>query len=339
MPKLEFDTLIKWSKENYAHLPWRKKRTLYKTLVSEIMLQQTTVQTVTNKFEDFLETFPTIQDLAMASESEMLIAWKGLGYYRRARNLKNAAITIVEQYDGKVPKKLDQLLAIPGIGDYTANALLSIGMNRPALAVDANLERVLARIYGISTEKGPKLQLEIRQRFEAGKLLKDFKGSFRDLNEAFMDLGRTYCQLRRTSCELCVFKRKCVALKNKDVLAYPVVKDKVKLEREELSLYRFIIKKGDKILAYKKVKGEWLEGQYEIPTLIMSSSDKKLKQYSRSVKKYESYTSYKTSITKYKIVNHIVYLDKKIEFPFKTVWVDSDFAELSTASIKALKKN
>lgn len=330
--------LIKWSTKDYLDLPWRKKRTLYKTLVSEIMLQQTTVQTVLNKFDQFIEEFPNLEALAKASEEQLLVAWKGLGYYRRARNLKKAAESIYRDHNGKIPSKFEDLVTIPGIGDYTANAIIAIGRDKPALALDANLERVISRLYGIKGKKGPKLHKAIQEQFDSGLIFSNFKGSFRELNEALMDLGRNHCQLRKTNCELCPLSKECVALSQNKVLNYPVADQKNKVKKESLDLYRLVIRKGNKVLAYKKAKGQWLEGQYELPTLIKSTTDKKLDQYPKATKEYETQASYKTLITKYKITNHIVVLNKETKLPFKTKWVDLDFDQFSTASIKAIQK-
>src|SRR5690606_27333273 len=136
---------------------------------------------------------------------------------------------IVNEHAGKFPHDLEKLQEIPGIGPYTANALVAIGMNKRALAVDANLERVIARLFGLKSEKGIKLQKEICELFIQKKILND-KISFRNLNEALMDLGRTYCQARKASCELCPLKKDCVSFKNGKPLAIPVLKEKVKKE-------------------------------------------------------------------------------------------------------------
>ncbi len=163
-----FKKLISWSREKHADLPWRKKRSLYFTLVSEIMLQQTTVSTVKNHFANFIEKFPDLETLALSSEEEMLRAWKGLGYYRRAKNLRKAALDVLEFFEGQIPLTLEELKSIKGIGDYMANALLAIGEDQPALALDANLERVLSRLYGIKTPKGPLLHKKLQELFLKG---------------------------------------------------------------------------------------------------------------------------------------------------------------------------
>ncbi len=337
--------LLKWSQREFKELPWRKNRSLYGTLVSEIMLQQTTVSTVKNHFEKFLATFPDLESLAEATEEELLIAWKGLGYYRRARNLKKIAEILVFEHAGVFPKDLGTLQKIPGIGPYTSNALLGIGMDEPALAIDANLERVIARLFGYKSQKGLKLQKEIYQAFIDKKIFHKVK-SYRALNEALMDLGRTYCQARKASCELCPMKQDCTGFSSGKPLALPFdAVEKKTLVEHEIYLLRVFILKKDKILVYKKTDGEWLSGQYEVPTFIMKSTDEKLKQYPMlKIKKVETPLTYKTGITKYKIYNSIALSDEKFlkrnGFNKTLEWrsITADDANLSTATSKGLKK-
>ncbi len=339
--------LIQWSQTEFTDLPWRNSRSLYGTLVSEIMLQQTTVGTVKNHYERFLKRFPDLASLAKASEEEVTVAWKGLGYYRRARNLKKISEYIFNQCGGEFPSTAEKLQEIPGIGPYTSHAIIAIGKDARGLAVDANLERVIARLYGLKFEKGPKLQKKILELFNSEKIFSDFNLSYRGLNEALMDLGRTYCQARKATCDLCPLKNDCLAFKSKKPLSYPVEKIATLKEKEEheLHLLRFIVIKKNKVLAYKKTDKEWLAGQYEIPTLVISTTDKKLKQYPFLKSKVldGKLKKYKTSITKYKIVNSILVADQKLlktmGFTSEVEWrdLDDDHANLSTASYKALK--
>jgi len=210
-----FKNLVKWSTDHYSHLPWRTQRSVYGTLVSEIMLQQTTVGTVLNHFERFIKKYPSIESLAKVSEDQILIDWKGLGYYRRAKNLLKSAKEIQSKYNGKIPLSYEKLIKINGIGPYTANAILAMGANQKALCVDANLERVLARFYGVKVHKGTKLQKEMYRLFESGKISTEISelGS-RVYNEALMDLGRSICKARSASCEICPLAKNCVALKS-----------------------------------------------------------------------------------------------------------------------------
>jgi A/G-specific adenine glycosylase len=341
---MDVKKLLTWSKQEFSALPWRQNRSLYRTLVSEIMLQQTTVGTVKNHYEKFLTTFPDLESLASASENELIVAWKGLGYYRRARSLKKIAEAIAKDHKGEFPHDLEHLQMISGIGPYTANAIVSIGMDKRALAVDANLERVISRLYGIQTAKGPKLQKEISELFLNNKILSG-KYSWRALNEALMDLGRTFCQARKASCELCPLKNECHAYSQGKPLMFPVdLTLKKKSQQHELTLLRAYVVKKRKILVYEKAEGEWLSGQFEVPTFIISTTDEKLSQYQRLKGKLTGKKAIlKTGITKYKIINHLVETDEKQlktwGFARKLVWKDLQKAEsnLSTTTLKGLK--
>ncbi|AYF45803.1 putative A/G-specific adenine glycosylase [Halobacteriovorax sp. BALOs_7] len=339
-----FKKLLEWSKDAYIDLPWRRDRTVYKTLVSEIMLQQTTVGTVQNHFERFLKIYPDVHALSKTSEEEICVAWKGLGYYRRARNLRKAAIDIVENYDGKIPGNYEDLITITGVGEYTANAILSIGQNKNALAIDANIERVVSRIYGIQGKKGPKLQKLLKKKFEEGEFREINKCGGREINEALMDLGRIYCQARSANCLGCPVKKKCIAGNAKDPLEYPEIPVKKIAKTYELELLRIIVNENNSILGYKKSDDEWLAGQVECPTFILKSEDKNLMQYPHLDKKlsYKKLKKYKTAITKYKITNYILELSTqefKDRFSGKfRKYKLTDKLNISTATTKALAK-
>lgn len=342
-----FKALLEWSEAQFNHLPWRRKRSLYRTLVSEIMLQQTTVSTVLKHFERFLERFPDLESLALASEEDLLVAWKGLGYYRRARSLKKIAETLVSEHAGKFPKDLATLQTITGIGPYTANALVAIGMDRPAIAIDANLERVLARLFAVEVAKGPALQKYLAAQFVQGKLIPERDFSFRALNEALMDLGRTVCQANKASCEICLMKKSCLAFKSGRPLEFPTqAAEKKKAQEHELTLLRLVVEKEGKVLAYLKEDHEWLAGQWELPTFVVRSSDAKLQQYPAWGKELaeDKLVSFKTGITKYSILNLIDHSSEKAvrgkmrERQLQWRRLDDEKANLSTASLKALKK-
>ena len=344
-----FKKLISWSKDQYSHLPWRTERSVYRTLVSEIMLQQTTVGTVLNHFEKFIKVYPDIKTLAESSEEKILIVWKGLGYYRRAKNLRHIAIEIQKIFKGVIPSTERDLLSLKGVGIYTANALIAIGNNKPALAVDANLERVLARYYGYTEIKGPKLQKKILEDFIEKKILADEmeKLSPREFNEALMDLGRVLCQKKKTWCHICLLSKSCIAFQSRQPLSYPRENLAQKKEVFELELLRVVVKEKNKILVYQKNENEWLAGQWELPTFILHSNDASLKQYPKvpCTKIFSAALSIKTSITKYTITNRLVEMDlatfkqlsknTAIEYQFKT---QNEKLNLSTASIKVLKK-
>jgi A/G-specific adenine glycosylase len=257
--------------------------------------------------------------------------------------LKKIAEAIVNDHKSVFPDDRENLMLIPGIGPYTADALVAIGMDKRALAVDANLERVIARLFDLSDEKGPKLQKKIQVMFQAKEIFHQ-KVSFRKLNEALMDLGRTYCQARRTSCELCPLKSNCQAFRKGNQSSLPVqAKDSDKKQEHELELLRVFVKKGKKILVYKKELNEWLSGQYEVPTFILKTTDKKMTQYPFLKFLGKADGSFKSGITKYKIVNRIILIEEKkfSEFNFnrKVVWKDMsrDDSNLTTATLKGLK--
>ncbi|MCF8059186.1 MAG: hypothetical protein K9K67_07810 [Bacteriovoracaceae bacterium] len=308
---------VSWSKKEFKDLPWRRNRSLYGTLVSEIMLQQTTVGTVVNHFDRFLKVFPDLKSLASATEEEVCAQWQGLGYYRRARNLRKAAVSLVNEWEGEFPQSIEELKTIPGIGDYTAGALVAIGMNRAALAVDANIERVLARYFNLREHKGLKLQKLIYQQFKEGTFDSHIKGlKPRELNEGLMDIGRVFCQARRADCLICPLNKSCTTFNSgKNPLEIPVLKEtQKKKESFDLSLLRVIVQNQGKILGQIKSEDEWLSGQIEIPTFILKSQDKKLSQYPHLKLKIDTYRDLpiiKTAITKYKILNYILVLNSK----------------------------
>lgn len=337
------DKLIKWSLENFSHLPWRKNRNLYTTLVSEIMLQQTTVPTVLNYYKNFLAKYPDIKSLAQTTDHELQLSWKGLGYYRRAENLLKAARYIDDEFDGVLPLDFEKLIKIPGIGQYTANALISIGGNKKALALDGNLERVLGRYYHQKGEKGSKFQKHLYSLFQQGQILESIKElGPSHLNEALMDLGRTICKPKNPKCQECPLEKECLAQKNKTIELYPYPYGQKKADEKksliDLQLLRVFVLKGNKILVYKKNQKEWLKNQYEVPTFIIETEEHQLKQYpllNQKIKK--GLKTYKSSITKYKITNHILVTSEenfKREFPFnrETDYIPLDFEKENLAS-------
>ena len=184
-------------------LPWRRDRDPYRILVSEFMLQQTRVETVVRYYGPWLERFPSLLALAEASEDEVLKAWEGLGYYRRARNLHQAARIIVESHSGSVPTDLEALRALPGVGEYTTGAVASIAFDVPTPAVDGNVRRVLARFFDEERPDPAWLRRVAREI-----LSRDRPG---DWNQALMELGATVCKPRSPRCDRCPVSRWCSA--------------------------------------------------------------------------------------------------------------------------------
>ncbi|UPT75183.1 MAG: A/G-specific adenine glycosylase [Elusimicrobiota bacterium] len=200
--------LLSWYRASKRDLPWRKNADPYRVWISEIMLQQTTVAAVTPKYEAFLRRFPTLAALAAADEDEVLAAWAGLGYYSRARNLLRAARAVVAEHGGRFPSEEDAVLALPGIGRYTAGAIRSIAFGEPAPLVDGNVIRVFSRLFGLKGRaKDPAFAKTL---WPLAERLVD-RASPGDWNQALMELGATVCTPESPSCGACPVAKSCVA--------------------------------------------------------------------------------------------------------------------------------
>jgi A/G-specific adenine glycosylase len=204
------EALLAWYDRHRRDLPWRAPpghhADPYRVWLSEIMLQQTTVQAVAPYFARFVARWPKVSDLAAAPLDDILHQWQGLGYYARARNLQACARVVVQRYGGRFPEEIAELRALPGIGDYTANAIAAIAFDRRAAAVDGNVERVMARIYAV-TEPLPQAKPRLRQL--AGGLVPERRAG--DFAQAMMDLGAVICTPRKPRCVLCPWRSACAA--------------------------------------------------------------------------------------------------------------------------------
>lgn len=216
---MEQQLLVEWYLQNKRDLPWRRTRNPYHIWLSEIMLQQTRVESVKGYYARFLALFPTVEALAAAPEEQVLKAWEGLGYYNRARNLHKAAKYVTEKYAGIFPDTYEGLLSLPGIGPYTAGAIASIAFQVPVPAVDGNVYRVISRYRGIREDIGyPAVQKRIRD--EVTTLLQNVSPG--NLNQALMELGATLCTPRSPKCSLCPWSEKCDAFREGDIELLPV---------------------------------------------------------------------------------------------------------------------
>lgn len=200
--------LLAWYRRARRDMPWRREVSPYRTWVSEIMLQQTTVAAVTPKFEAFVRRFPDIASLASAPEEQVLAAWAGLGYYSRARNLRRAAIEVAERHGGTFPSDFDAILDLPGIGRYTAGAIASIAFGLPRAVVDGNVVRVFSRLYGLpGRAKDPAF---VKAIWELAEPLVPAEAPG-DWNQALMELGATVCAPESPSCGTCPVSAGCAA--------------------------------------------------------------------------------------------------------------------------------
>lgn len=198
------ESLLRWFARHRRDLPWRRTPTPYRVWVSEIMLQQTRVRTVLPYYERFLKYFPDVRSLARASESEVLELWAGLGYYARARNLHRAAVRIVSEHRGRLPGTPEELLSLPGIGRYTAGAILSIAFNKSMPIVDGNIRRLICRLHGITGRRGE----EFFWRQAAAWIP---AGQASEFNQAVMELGALVCLPSSPLCPKCPVTDFCEA--------------------------------------------------------------------------------------------------------------------------------
>jgi A/G-specific adenine glycosylase len=201
--------LLAWYRSGRRDLPWRRTRDPYRVWISEIMLQQTTVGAVVPYYRRFLRAFPTVRALASARLDDVLAAWSGLGYYRRARHLHQAARVVVARHGSRFPRLLEEALALPGIGRYTAGAILSIAYSLPLPVVDGNVARVLSRL--LLVRNGRSAAGRRRLWSAAAALVAAEPATPGDLNQALMELGATVCLPRRPACDRCPVARRCAA--------------------------------------------------------------------------------------------------------------------------------
>ena len=211
--------LLDWYDRVKRDLPWRRTKDPYCIWLSEIMLQQTRVETVKGYYARFLDWFPTVEALACAPQEQVLKAWEGLGYYSRARNLQKAAQVIMNEHGGVFPSGYEQILALPGIGPYTAGAIGSIAFGLCEPAVDGNVYRVASRFFGVREDVGiPRVQKEI-QRLVKESIPQDRPG---DYNQALMELGATHCCPGTPACDLCPWNERCDACQEGDADVLPI---------------------------------------------------------------------------------------------------------------------
>ncbi|HEY8528179.1 MAG TPA: A/G-specific adenine glycosylase [Paenibacillaceae bacterium] len=256
--------LLEWYLANRRDLPWRRTRDPYHIWVSEIMLQQTRVDTVIPYFNRFVERFPTVRDLAEAPEAEVLKLWEGLGYYSRARNLQAAARQVMERHGGSLPADRESLARLKGIGPYTVGAILSIAFNVPEPAVDGNVMRVLARFFGLEDDVA-RPATRVRMEALARELIPE--GHAGDFNQALMELGALVCTPRAPQCAVCPVAAECVAKSGGRQESLPV-KSKGKAPRPEYRLAVLVEGTGPlagRVLVRKRPAEGLLARLWELP--------------------------------------------------------------------------
>lgn len=255
--------LISWFKSEQRDLPWRKDKEPYKVWVSEIMLQQTRVDTVIPYFNRFMEWFPTLDAFANAEEEKILKAWEGLGYYSRVRNLHSAAKEVREKYNGKVPDTAETISKLKGIGPYTSGAILSIAYGIPEPAVDGNVMRVLSRILLIRADIAKPSSRKIFEGAVRSLISEEDPSSF---NQALMELGALICTPTSPSCLLCPVREYCAAFLEGVQEELPIKSKKVKQKNVQLAAILATNEEG-KLLIHKRPNEGLLANLWEFPNV------------------------------------------------------------------------
>ena len=254
--------LLAWAQKAERPLPWKYIKNPYHIWLSEILLQQTRAEQGLPYYEKFVARFPTVEDLANASEDEVLKHWQGLGYYARARNLHKAAQHITYNLQGIFPNTYEDILALSGVGEYTAAAIASFAFNLPYAVVDGNVYRVLSRFFGIhsaiDSSQGKKEFAQLAEKI----LDKENAGYY---NQAIMDFGATHCMPRQPLCNTCPLQKQCYAYQNKQIAELPF-KEK-KIQKKKRIFYYFVYKYDNNCIIKRRGSGDVWEGLYDFPLI------------------------------------------------------------------------
>ena len=294
--------ILKWYDFNGRVLPWRKKVSLQKkqyfTLVSEFMLQQTQVATVIPFFNRFIKNLPSLSKLANVEEKKLIKLWEGLGYYSRARNLKKTAQLIIKDFYGKIPKNYDQLKSLPGIGNYTASAIMAIAFNQPFIPLDGNIERVLKRYLYLKKNKEIQKDNLLKKKSVFG-----LSSRSSDYAQALMELGALICKPSNPICDQCPISKNCKSYKNKDFALTKIIKK----NKDKFFILK-VYKKNQKYLLIKNTKFSFLKNLSIFPMKELSNP-----------KNFNENLNFKMSNMNMNI--KIQYLKNNQKFP-SSYWVD-----------------
>ena len=253
-------SLLGWFRRNKREMPWRKVRSPYRTWISEMMLQQTQVKTVIPYFERWMKALPTIQALAKADEHRVLSLWQGLGYYARARQIVKAARVLVKDHNGRLPDTYEAITSVPGIGPYSAGAILSIAYGKKVPAVDGNVLRVFARLFAIQDDiLQPATRLRVSGLVEA--LMPDKNCG--DFTEALMELGATVCTPKNPSCGKCPVRAHCTAQELGLTTTLPVKAKRAAVQKVQACAV--VAHKQGRYFIWKRPEGQIMGGLWEFP--------------------------------------------------------------------------
>ena len=324
MEKQIISKLLHWYSTNKRDLPWRfiQKNNLpnpYYVFVSEYMLQQTTVPTVKTRFEEFIKKWPTLKDLTKTTEPKILRFWSGLGYYSRARNLLKAAKIIDKNFNSKIPNTYEDLIILPGIGDYTAKAILGIGYNQSVIPLDANIERIFARLYALNQPliKIKKILFEKAQSFLSQK-----KSS--NLIQSLMDYGSLICTPRNPNCSICKIQKYCLAYEMKIQNKIPIKIKQAKYKPKKYTRAYVLINEKEEILVRIRPSQGMLASMLEVPNDEWVEKKNLLKKnlLINKIKKFNKKRSLVYSFSHFDLDTEIFYLRiLKKNFP-KQKWLN-----------------
>ncbi|QSX09642.1 A/G-specific adenine glycosylase [Alkalibacter rhizosphaerae] len=267
--------LVAWYKNNARRLPWRDDPAPYKTWISEIMLQQTKVDTVIPYFKRFMDELPDVDSLASVDQDRLFKLWEGLGYYTRCKNLKKAAQIVMQRYGGELPDDYASLLSLPGIGPYTAGAVASISFGLPTPAIDGNVLRVISRRYGIKENIG---KIAVKRKIESlvlDMMPKNEPGTF---NQSLMELGAQVCIPNgKPLCQACPWESSCISYKNGWIDEIPY-KDKKKPRRTEAKTILVVVS-NNLVAIQQRIEGGLLSGMWEFPNTEGKMEDGQVQEW------------------------------------------------------------
>jgi A/G-specific adenine glycosylase len=284
--------LTTWFARNARDLPWRRTRDPYAIWVSEIMLQQTQVKTVLPYWERWMTALPTVRALAGAGQGTVLKLWEGLGYYTRARNMQRASKIILAEYDGNFPERFDDVLALPGIGRYTAGAICSIAFSQPRPILDGNVIRVLTRVFGIA---GDPRERTVNERLWslAEQLVTRAAKYPGTLNQALMELGAIVCTAKNPRCEVCPLATQCIAFKTNRIHKFPQIAKRAPATAR--TFHAFVFNKRGRFLVRQRPAGVVNAHLWEFPNEEIQSSSR------NGIGAAEPFCTIKHSITRYRM--------------------------------------
>lgn len=269
--------LLKWYSKYQRDLPWRHTKDPYKIWLSEIMLQQTQVETVIPYYMKWLDKYPTLKNVAEADETILLKSWEGLGYYNRCRNFKKATTNIMKEHEGQIPTDYDSFIKMPGVGEYIAAAVLSIAHDQSHQALDGNIIRVMSRFL-----KRKKLSPYNRKIIKNHVQMWMEFGSPGDINQALMDIGSQVCKPNQANCYKCPLENSCMASQTDSPEIYP--SPKLKKQIPNYDVVTGIIWKNDKLLILQRDEKNHLGGLWEFPGGKMKNGESHVQTLTREIK-------------------------------------------------------